>query len=471
MTTTTTTPESTTAPRIEISAVYKAWRITRALGAVTALFSGIAFALILLIWGVTHALGWAGKALEWQWLVISGTEWVGVLAVVVLGLILVMVIGALLTMAERKWSARMQNRLGPNRARIFKGGWSWFGVPHLIADSIKMLTKEDFVPPSGAAFLFNFSPVMAFAPAFALVAVVPFGPDLEAFGTSVRFQAARLDFGMLWIFAIASLAVYGTSLAGWSSNNKFSLFGALRAAAQMISYEVTLGLTLVGAFILYETLRPETIALWQDGTLYGLPKWGVFYQPFAMIFFLVAAFAEVKRAPFDMPEAESEILGYFTEYSGMKFGLFMIAEFVEIVTLSAVIVVLFFGGWSIPYLPYADLRAMLWGSGLGADWGSLVAVWIALTVFIAKMFFFIWLQMLIRWSLPRFRYDQLMDLGWKIILPLSLANVVITAVAVILDPSLKTALGIGVVELVILVGFFFSVSAPARTDPVAPATH
>ncbi len=456
----------TESKRNEVSALYRAYRITRATVLVTVLFALMAAVVLGLIFGLARLLDVVG-------LVVSGTEWVGVLAFVAIRLVLVMITATLLTVAERKWSARMQNRIGPNRARLFKGSGPMAAIPHLVADSVKMLTKEDFIPPAGERFLFNLAPFMAFAPAFALVAVVPVGPDVSAFGTSVRLQAARLDFGMLWVFAIASLAVYGTTLAGWASNNKFSLLGALRASAQMISYEVTLGLTLVGAFLLFETLRPEALVAWQDTTAYGLPRWGFFYQPFAFVFFLVAAFAEVKRAPFDLPEGESEIVGYFVEYSGMKFGIFMISEFVEIVTLAAIIVVLFFGGWSIPYLSYGTLLAKMQATALGPDAGALVAAWIATTVFMAKMMFFVWLQMLIRWSFPRFRYDQLMDLGWKILLPLSLANVAVTAVAVILDPSLKVALAVGLVEAVVFVGFFLSVSAPERTDPVhpEPASH
>ncbi|MDF1565960.1 MAG: NADH-quinone oxidoreductase subunit H [Deltaproteobacteria bacterium] len=456
--------------RTAMSGALRAFYITRALVLMTTVFLAIGAIVLVGIFGVTKLLAVIAEKMEWAWLNISGTEWVGVLALLVIGLVVVMATAALLTLAERKWSAKMQNRIGPNRARIIKGSGPWMGLPHVLADTVKMLTKEDFVPPAGNAFLFNLGPFMAMAPAFALIAVVPFGPDLSAFGVDVRFQAARLDFGMLWVFAIASLAVYGTTLAGWASNNKFSLMGALRASAQMISYEVTLGLTLVGAFLLYESLQPMGIVAWQDGVLYGLPKWGVIYQPVAFLFFIVAAFAEIKRAPFDLPEADPEIVGYFIEYSGMKFGIFMVSEFVELVILSGIIVTLFFGGWSIPWLPYGELQAWLSGTaGLG-DWGALLAAWIALTVFAGKMMFFVWLQMLIRWSFPRFRYDQLMDVGWKMILPLSLVNVVITAVAVILDPSLKWALGIGLVECLVFAGYYLSVKAPARTDPLHAET-
>jgi len=448
----------------EMSSFYKMWRISWAFFSVTALFAFASALLIGLIFGLTHLLGWLG-------LPISGTEWVGVLAYIAIGLVMVMITATLLVVAERKWSARMQNRIGPNKARLTKRGRAYYGIPHLIADSVKMLFKEDFVPPEGVSMLFNLAPVMAMVPALVLAVILPIGPDLSAFGTEVRLQAARLDFGFLWLFAISSLAVYGTTLAGWSSNNKFSLLGALRASAQMISYEVTLGLTLVGAFLLYESLQPMGIVAWQDQISFGLPRWGVLYQPVALVFFMVAAFAEIKRAPFDLPESESEIIGYFTEYSGMKFGIFMISEFAEIVVLSGMIVVLFFGGWSIPWLPYSELHAWLSSGPLGADWGSLLSAFIAVFVFFTKMMFFVWIQMLIRWTLPRFRYDQVMDLGWKILLPLSLANVMITALVVIADPSLCTALCVGLFELVLFGGIVMSVSAPDRLDPLTPAAQ
>lgn len=455
-----------------VTSGYMAWRLTRAIVLVSALFIGVGALMLAVVWGGAFLL----NALELdRWLAglgIGKTVIVGVLNIVAILLLLIMITAALLTMAERKWSARMQNRLGPNRARLFKFMGPFFGIPHLIADTLKMLFKEDFVPPQGAAFLFNLAPVLAFVPAFALMAVVPIGPDFTAFGIDVHFQIARLDIGMLYVFAIASIAVFGTTLAGWASNNKFALLGALRASAQMISYEVTLGLTLVGAFMLFGTLRPETIVAWQEGTRWGVvPNWGVFYQPFALVFFFVAAAAEIKRAPFDLPESESEIIGYFLEYSGMKFGLFMVAEFAEVVVLAAIIVVVFFGGWHLPWVTGEELQAALTASSLGADWGSLLFALIGLSVFIAKMMFFVWLQMLIRWSLPRFRYDQVMDLGWKILLPLSLANVVVTGVVIVLDPALDLVLGVGLLELLVLAGVFVSANAPDRNEPTPAGVH
>ncbi|MBL8953436.1 MAG: NADH-quinone oxidoreductase subunit H, partial [Myxococcaceae bacterium] len=282
--------------------------------------------------------------------------------VVLLLLVFVMVIATGLTLAERKWSALMQNRIGPNRARLpFLENSPLSGVPHVVTDVLKLLTKEDFVPKEASKLLFNLGPMLAFAPVFALFAIVPAGPTVVVFGHTVDMVAANPDFGLLYLFAIASLAVYGTSLAGWSSNNKFALLGGVRASSQMISYEVALGLGLVGMMIAFSTVRlagadgmsdmqatylpgwSTTIA----GVDVGLPQWGILLQPLGFILFFAAAFAETKRAPFDVPEGESEIIGYFVEYSGMKFGLFMIAEFVEVVVLSGVLIAIFFGG---PYL-------------------------------------------------------------------------------------------------------------------------
>ncbi len=437
-------------------------RLARAVVLVGVVFGAAAGLILTIVFGLAHLLG------------IGGTEWVGLLNIVGVAFILVMMTATLLIVAERKWSARMQNRVGPSRARLFRNEkWAFYGIPHLAADGLKMIFKEDFVPPGAARLVFSLAPVLAFVPAFALIAVVPVGPDIMAFGTEVRFQVARIDMGILFIFAVASVAVFGATLAGWSANNNFGMLGALRAAAQMISYEVALALTLVGVIIVFQTIRLEEIAAFQDGTMWGglIPAWGIFFQPFALILFLAAAFAEVKRAPFDLPEAESEIIGYFVEYSGMKFGLFMFAEFIEIVALSALIVVLFFGGWSIPWVSHEALQSWLAiDVGLGTDWAALAAAFVGLFAFIAKMMFFVWLQMVIRWSFPRFRYDQIMNLGWKALLPLSLVNLVVTAAAVVLDPTLSLALAIGLGQAFLLIVVIISADSPKR-GMMAAAQH
>ncbi len=386
-------------------------------------------------------------------------------------LLFVMVTATMLTVAERKWSAMMQDRIGPNRARLpipFLKNRPLRGIPHIAADVLKMLTKEDFLPVRANALLFNLAPVLAFAPAFALVMVVPFGPEVELFGRHVPLQIASVDPGLLVLLATASLAVYGTALAGWSSNNKFALLGGLRASAQLISYEVTLGLTLVGVIILFGTLRLDEMVLQQGVTyaqalrgredlLFGvLPPWGVLFQPLAFLLYFTAAGAEIKRAPFDLPEAESEIIGYFIEYSGLKFGMFMIAEFVEVVVISATFVVIFFGGWHLPW-------AEPWlAQHLTATPFALVQV----TFFLLKVIFFCWLQLLIRWSLPRFRYDQLMHLGWKVLLPLSLGNVLLTGFLQLYGGREALAWA-GLVEWMILLGLVFWNVKPSAVPAAA----
>ncbi len=371
--------------------------------------------------------------------------------IVILMLVMVMVFATLLTLAERKWSAFMQDRVGPNRARLpGLPNASLAGIPHIITDVFKMLTKEAFRPKGANKFLFNLGPMLAFAPVFALFAVVPAGPTLQVFDKPVMMVATNLDFGLLFLFAIASLAVYGTSLAGWASNNKFALLGGVRASSQMISYEVALGLSLVGMMIAFSTVKlagPDGMSEQQMGYLWsthaygidlGIPKWGIFLQPLGFLLFFAAAFAETKRAPFDAPEGESEIVGYFLEYSGMQFGMFMIAEFVEIVVLGGVLVAIFFGGWSLPmgneYLMGLKLHPVL----LGAIYG---------TVFWGKVLLVVYLQMVIRWTMPRFRYDQIQKLGWQILLPMGLLNVFVSGALILWDPSLRALaiFGFGVI--------------------------
>ncbi len=398
---------------------------------VGAIFGGMAAA---------YGLGGLLEKLLFEYTGIRGGS--GIANVLVLMLVFVMVIATLLTLAERKWSALMQDRIGPNRARINLPGLrnqSLAGLPHILTDVVKMLTKEDFQPKAANKFLFNLAPMLAFAPAFALFAIVPAGPTLTVLGYQIEMVVANPDFGLLYIFAIASLAVYGTSLAGWASNNKFALLGGVRASSQMISYEVALGLSLVGMMIAFSTVRlggEGGMAELQGGYLWrfttaggfdlGIPAWGFLLQPLGFVLFFAAAFAETKRAPFDVPEGESEIIGYFVEYSGMKFGLFMIAEFVEVVVLGGVIVAIFFGGY---YLPFGNE----WLKGrqifvenpwlLGAVFG---------TVFWLKVVALCYVQLAIRWTFPRFRYDQIQTLGWKILLPVGLVNVFVTGAAVLL---------------------------------------
>ena len=341
-----------------------------------------------------------------------------------------------------------------------------------------MLTKEAFRPRGASKLLFNLGPMLAFAPVFALFAVVPAGPTLKVFDQPVMMVATNLDFGLLFLFAIASLAVYGTSLAGWASNNKFALLGGVRASSQMISYEVALGLSLVGMMIAFSTVKlagadgmseMQMQYLWSTkvgGVLdVGLPAWGIFLQPLGFLLFFAAAFAETKRAPFDAPEGESEIVGYFLEYSGMQFGMFMIAEFVEIVVLAGVLVAIFFGGWALPFgnewlMNLAPMREhpVL----LGAIFG---------TVFWGKVLLVVYLQMVIRWTMPRFRYDQIQKLGWQILLPMGLVNLFVTGALILLDPSLRLLAVFGFV--VIGVFAFLSLTPPrqVRREQEAAEDH
>ncbi len=382
-------------------------------------------------------------------------------------LVVLMLSASLLTVAERKWSALIQNRIGANRIRVF--GSSLGGIPFIVAEAVKMLTKERFTPTLRTRFLFDIAPVLSFAPIFALMAIVPVGPSLPLSAIvgdqgvlapmSIALQVAQPDAGLLYIFAISSLAVYGTSLAGWSSNNKLALLGGVRAASQMISYEVSLGLSLVGAMIAFRTLRLEEMVVAQGQPVLGpVPALGVLLQPVGLITFFASAFAETKRAPFDLPEGDSEIVGYFVEYSGMGFGLMFLAEFVEIVVLSGIVTAVFLGGW----------HPVLFEGWLRANLTPLAFASVAAAAFIAKMIAMMWLQMMIRWVLPRFRYDQIQKLCWKILLPVSLANVFVTAAAVLIDPSLELLAWIGVGFLV-LIGATTAAASRAPAAGTAPA--
>lgn len=342
----------------------------------------------------------------------------------------VMPLASLSTWAERRQSAMMQDRLGPNRASVL--GFRLWGIAHFLADALKMMFKEDIVPARAHRLLFGLAPVMAIAPVLITFAIIPFGSDIciehltdvvssaQTCSATLPLQVARLDMGLLFYFALASLAVYGTTLAGWASYNKWSLLGGMRASSQMMSYEVTMGLSLMGLFLIYGTLEPQALVLAQGSEPWN---WGVVKQPLAFVIFFVAAIAETKRAPFDLPEGEPELIGYFVEYSGMRFGIFFLAEFIETIFLSALLTTAFFGGWQIPGL-HDDGFAF-------AKLPHYAVVLLRMGAFGGKVLFFCWLQLLIRWTLPRFRPDQLMRLGWKQLLPLSLINLVVTAFVVL----------------------------------------
>jgi len=358
-------------------------------------------------------------------------------------LFMVLNLAGILGWIERKGSALIQDRIGANRASIF--GFAGLGLVNtLIADPLKFLTKEDFIPPAGDKFLHTLAPCMALFPALVIFAVIPFGDVLQIGDRLINLQVANLNVGILYVFAMASLGVYGIVIGAWASNNKFSLLGGVRGSAQMISYEIAMGLSVIGILMVYGTLDLQEIARGQGtlirellpqglsflGGLVGwLPAWGVFLQPLAFLLFFTAAVAETKRIPFDLPEGESELVaGYHVEYSGGKFLMFFAGEFAEIVTAAALVTTLFFGGWQVPYL-MRDGFYFPWGG----QWllPHLAVVGLQVGAFTLKVLFFCWLQILLRWSVPRFRYDQVMRLGWKMLLPLALVNVLITALMIV----------------------------------------
>ncbi|MCX7893021.1 MAG: NADH-quinone oxidoreductase subunit H [Burkholderiales bacterium] len=355
-----------------------------------------------------------------------------------------MTFGLVLTWVERKQAAIMSDRIGANRAYLripfTDVRLVWWGLFHGIADGLKMILKEDFKPRTYDWYAYAVAPWVAFTPVLLVFAVIPFGGTLapaklvpalaDWFGDrTYPMQIARLDAGLLIVFAFGGMTIIGAMLAGWSSSNKFSLLGALRAGSQMISYELVLGLTVLGLILIYGTVDLDDIVRQQSGIVLGfLPAWGVFLQPFAATLFMAAAIAENKRIPFDLPEAESELIaGYFTEYSAMKMGLFMFAEFIEIAIIGALFTTLFLGGYNLPYMN---------DSGFVFPGGHVVAlpyaavVVIQLVTFLVKVFLMCSFQILVRWSLPRFRYDQVLRFAWKFMLPLALANLTVTAVAV-----------------------------------------
>lgn len=363
------------------------------------------------------------------------------------GLFMLYVIAFLMGMAtiftwvERKQSAVMSDRIGANRAYLripfTQVKLVWMGLFHGLADGAKMLLKENFTPATYDRVCYHLAPWLVAVPVLVVFAVIPFGGALQpghllsaewfpglaaAYGDkSYPMQIASLDAGILFVLAISGIGILGTMLAGWSSNNKFSMLGAARAASQMISYEIAMGLALIAMVVTYGTLDLNQMVQWQQQGV-----WGIFVQPLAFLLFLTASIAENKRVPFDLPECESELIsGYFTEYTSMKMGLFLLSEFIEIVVISALVVTLFFGGYSLPWL---GAEGFVFPGGATWDLPHLVVVLLGVLAFTVKVFIVGCFQIQVRWTLPRFRFDQLMDLGWKFLLPLAAANLVITAI-------------------------------------------
>lgn len=316
------------------------------------------------------------------------------------------------TLAERKIAGFMQDRYGPERAGPL-------GILQPLADGLKLFMKEEIIPNASNKILFVLGPALAMLTAMMTSAVIPWGSHIEIAGRVVQLQIADINIGILFIFAVVSMGVYGIMIGGWSSNNKFSLLAALRGASQVISYELPMGLSLIAVLMLTGSLKMSTIVGGQIDSVYYF-----FYQPIGFLVFLICAFAECNRTPFDLPEAESELnFGYHQEYSSMKLGFFLFAEYINMFISSALMATIFFGGYDIPFVNDGNLAA-----SIGQNWTALLQV---LSLFIKIgmfVFFFIW----VRWTVPRFRYDQLMNLGWKKLIPLAIVNMIVTAVVVLL---------------------------------------
>jgi NADH-quinone oxidoreductase subunit H len=342
-------------------------------------------------------------------------------------MLFVLNVGGLLTWVERKQSAIMQDRIGANRASIF--GIRLLGLFHPLADAIKMLAKEDFRPARADRLLFTLAPFVSVVFALVAFAAIPFGDTLRVGDRAVPLQAITVNVGILYVFAMLSLGVYGVMMAGWASGNNYALLGGQRAAALMISAEIAIGASIMGVIMVYGSLDLQEIVRGQGELLWGvLPRWGLVTQPLAFVLFLTAGIAATRRIPFDTPEAESEIIGYFVEYSGMKFGMFAMADFLETVVIAGMTTALFLGGWQVPYL-YAE-GFQLPGAGLLAL-PHLLVVALQVGAFIVKVSVMIFVLMLIRWTLPRFRYDQAMRLGWLGLFPLSILNIVLTGLVLL----------------------------------------
>ena len=310
---------------------------------------------------------------------------------------------AYMTYFERKLAAWIQDRVGPDRAGPF-------GILQPIADGVKMFLKEDFIPAKADKWLFIIGPGIAMFTALITSAVIPWGPKLHLFGRDITLQVADINIGILYVFGILSIGVYGIMIGGWASNNKYSLYGAIRASSQMISYELAMGVSAITIVLLSGSLSLNDIVAQQSGV------WNIVYQPIAFLIFFICALAELNRAPFDLPECESELVGgYHTEYSSMKLGLYLFAEYTSMFVSSAIMAILFFGGYNFP--------------GMSHFSGNTLAI-LGIAAFAVKIFLFIFVIMWIRWTIPRFRFDQLMHLGWKTLLPLSLINLLVTGLVI-----------------------------------------
>ncbi|CAM3991265.1 NADH-quinone oxidoreductase subunit NuoH [Flavobacterium antarcticum] len=314
------------------------------------------------------------------------------------------------TLAERKVAAWLQDRIGPNRAG--KGG-----ILQPLADGLKLFSKEEFLPDTPNKFLFVVGPAVAMSVSLMTSAVIPWGDKLHLFGRDIVLQATDIDVALLYVFGVLSVGVYGIMIGGWASNNKFSLMSAMRAASQMISYEVAMGLSIIALIMMTGTLSLKEIAEQQAGM-----NWNIFYQPVGFIIFLICSFAETNRTPFDLAECEAELIGgYHTEYSSMRMGFYLFAEYAAMFISSTILAVLYLGAYNYPGMSWAV-----------ENWGVNIANVIGIFVLFGKICFFIFFFMWVRWTIPRFRYDQLMRLGWQMLIPIAIANIVITGIVILL---------------------------------------
>jgi len=330
--------------------------------------------------------------------------WIDKLVIVLILFLLSLGIAAYQTYFERKLAAWIQDRVGPDRAGPF-------GILQPIADGVKMFMKEDFTPVNADKWLFILGPGIAMFTSLITSGIVPWGTDLHLFGRTIVLQVAEINIGILFAFGIISIGVYGIMIGGWASNNKYSLFGAIRASSQMISYELAMGISAITIVMISGSLNLKEIVESQHGM-----NWNIFYQPVAFIVFFICALAETNRAPFDLPECENELIGgYHTEYSSMKLGLFLFSEYVAMFVSSAIMAILFFGGYNFPGMDYFE--------------GNTLSI-LSILAFFTKIFIFIFVFMWIRWTIPRFRFDQLMHLGWKVLIPIALVNMLITGFVV-----------------------------------------
>src|SRR5574343_180741 len=332
----------------------------------------------------------------------------GTIIVVVFAITMLMAMYS--TWAERKVAAFLQDRVGPNRA-------GWGGLLQPLADGLKLFTKEEFFPNTPNKFLFILGPGIAMSTALITSAVIPWGDKFHIFGKDVVLQATDLDVSILYIFGVLSIGVYGIMIGAWASNNKYSLMSAVRASSQMISYEVAMGLAIISILMMTGSLSLKEITIQQAEM-----KWNIFYQPLAFVIFLVCSFAETNRTPFDLAECESELIGgYHTEYSSMKMGFYLFAEYANMFISSAILAILYFGGYNYP-----GMQWMI--DNVGVNTANLLGI----GVLFIKICFFIFFYMWVRWTIPRFRYDQLMHLGWKILIPLAVVNIIVTGVVMVL---------------------------------------